>query len=71
MSAPQNLNFVDPVAVVNQLPVEPGNQVADFGCGSGYFSFEFARRVGMETGRVHALDVLPSALEAVASQSRK
>ncbi len=70
MSAPQNLNFVDPVAVVNQLVVEPGSQIADFGCGSGYFSFEFARRVGMENGRVHALDVLPSALEAVASRAK-
>ncbi|MBP9728272.1 MAG: methyltransferase domain-containing protein [Candidatus Moranbacteria bacterium] len=70
MSAPQNLNFVDPVVVVNQLPVEPGNQVADFGCGSGYFSFEFARRVGVGEGLVHALDVLPSALEAVASRAK-
>lgn len=70
MSVPQNLNFVDPASVVNQLSVELGNQVADFGCGSGYFSFEFARRVGMESGRVYALDVLPSALEAVASRAK-
>lgn len=70
MNAPQNLNFVDPKTVVDQLSIEPGSQVADFGCGSGYFSFEFARRVGIEQGVVHALDVLPSALEAVASRAK-
>ena len=69
MNAPQNLNFVDPAAVVSRLSVEPGSHVADFGCGSGYFSFEFARRVGSE-GAVYALDVLPSALEAVASRAK-
>lgn len=70
MNAPQNLNFVDPKAVVDQLPIELGSQVADFGCGSGYFSFEFARRIGIERGIVNALDVLPSALEAVASRAK-
>lgn len=70
MDASKNLNFVDPKVVVDQLVVESGSQVADFGCGSGYFSFEFARRVGMEQGRVYALDVLPSALEAVASRAK-
>lgn len=69
MNAPQNLNFVDPAAVVGRLSVEPGSHVADFGCGSGYFSFEFARRAGAE-GAVYALDVLPSALEAVASRAK-
>lgn len=69
MNAPQNLNFVDPAVVVSQLSLEPGSQVADFGCGSGYFSFEFARQVG-EGGMVWALDVLPSALEAVASRAK-
>jgi ubiquinone/menaquinone biosynthesis C-methylase UbiE len=69
MAVPQALTFVDPASVANQLAIAPGSQVADFGCGSGYFSFEFARRVGTE-GAVHALDVLPSALEAVASRAK-
>lgn len=70
MSVAPSLNFVDPAAVVNQLSVVPGSQVADFGCGSGYFSFEFAQRVGLTGGMVWALDVLPSALEAVASRAK-
>lgn len=63
------LTFVDPAAVVRQLSIEPGDKIADFGCGSGYFSFEFAKQAGSE-GAVYALDVLPSALEAVESRAK-
>lgn len=59
--------FVDPKEVVRSLPVAPQGTIADFGCGAGYFSVEFAKAVG-EEGNVIALDVLPSALEAVESQ---
>lgn len=69
MDTSQNLNFADPATVADQLTIEPGSQVADFGCGSGYFSLEFAKRVG-EGGIVWALDVLPSALEAVTSRAK-
>lgn len=69
MDTPAGLTFADPSVVVGQLPVEAGQKVADFGCGSGYFSFEFAKRVGAE-GMVYALDVLPAALEAVASRAK-
>ncbi|MEK7181913.1 MAG: class I SAM-dependent methyltransferase [Patescibacteria group bacterium] len=68
-SAPVGLTFVDPEVVVNQLPLSPGQKVADFGCGSGYFSFEFSKRVGPE-GQVYSFDVLPSALEAVESRAK-
>jgi ubiquinone/menaquinone biosynthesis C-methylase UbiE len=61
--------FADPAVIVGQLTVELGSKVADFGCGAGFFSFEFAKRVGPE-GSVYALDVLPSALEAVASRAK-
>lgn len=68
-NAPLGLTFVDPSVVVSQLPVTPGQKVADFGCGSGYFSFEFSKRVGSE-GKVFSFDILPSALEAVASRAK-
>ncbi len=61
--------FCDPNLVLSQLSVAPGSTVADFGAGSGYFSFAFASRVG-EEGKVYALDVLPSALEAIESQAK-
>lgn len=69
MNTPSSLTFADPSAIVDQLTIAPGSQVADFGCGSGFFSLEFAARVG-SGGMVYALDVLPSALEAVASRAK-
>jgi len=36
--------------------VKPGDLVLDFGCGPGFFTREFAKRVG-ETGRVYAVDL--------------
>ena len=65
----EGVNFVDPARIIGQIDVTPGASVADFGCGSGYFSFEFAKVVGSE-GKVYALDILPSALEAVASRAK-
>ena len=36
--------------------VKPGNRILDFGCGPGFFTREFARRVG-DTGTVIAVDL--------------
>jgi tRNA A58 N-methylase Trm61 len=65
----EGVNFVDPARIISQVEVTTGATVADFGCGSGYFSFAFAKAVGAE-GKVFALDILPSALEAVASRAK-
>lgn len=69
MSVPFAATFVDPNTLLRQLSVTPGSMVADFGCGSGYFSLAFAKAVGKD-GRVIALDILPSALDAVKSRAR-
>ncbi len=66
VSAP---SFVDPSQALAHLPILTGQSAVDFGCGAGYFSFEFARRVGPE-GHVTSLDILPHALEAVASRAK-
>lgn len=65
----EGVNFVDPEKIISQVEVAPGAVVADFGCGSGYFSFAFAKAVGPD-GKVFALDILPPALEAVTSQAK-
>lgn len=69
MNVPKGLVFVEPKQVVRELSLGLGDTVADFGAGSGYFSFECARAVGDE-GKVYALDVLPSALEAITSRAK-
>ena len=61
--------FLDPSEIIAQLDVQRGNIVADFGCGPGYFSVPFAKAVS-EDGKVYALDVLPQALETVASKAK-
>jgi ubiquinone/menaquinone biosynthesis C-methylase UbiE len=43
------------------LGVEPGQTVADFGCGNGYHTLELARRAG-PTGVVYGVDIQPEML---------
>lgn len=61
--------FLDPSGIIAQLDIQSGNVVADFGCGPGYFSVPFAKTVGQD-GKVYAFDVLPQALETIASKAK-
>jgi ubiquinone/menaquinone biosynthesis C-methylase UbiE len=49
-------NFSDPQHNVDQLELRKGQKVADFGVGSGFYTFAAALRVG-ENGLVYALDI--------------
>lgn len=62
-------NFLDPKNIIEQLDIAKGSAVADFGCGSGFFSLAFAEIIG-ESGKVHSFDILPAALESVASKAK-
>lgn len=46
----------DPEIVLDWMELEPGMVVADVGSGSGFYTFDIAKRVG-PTGRVYALDL--------------
>jgi len=48
-------NLLDKAAILSALRLEPGQTVLDVGCGNGYMSKEFSKRVG-RTGCVYALD---------------
>jgi ubiquinone/menaquinone biosynthesis C-methylase UbiE len=63
------VQFMDPNIIISQLGISKGAVVADFGCGSGYFSLPLAQLVG-EEGVVHALDILPQAIETVESKAK-
>ncbi len=63
------IKFINPEVVIEKLGVKEGMKIADFGCGTGYFSLAFGKKVG-EEGKVYALDILPQKLESVESQAK-
>jgi precorrin-6B methylase 2 len=50
--------------LIENLPINPGDKVADIGAGTGYFSLPMARMVG-ETGTVYAVDIQPEMLAII------
>lgn len=52
----------DPQALIDLLPLKPGDTAVDMGCGSGYYARRLAARVGPE-GRVLCVDIQPEMLE--------
>jgi ubiquinone/menaquinone biosynthesis C-methylase UbiE len=53
---PSREAWQQPDRVVQMLNVHPGEEVADLGAGSGYFTLRLAQEVG-SAGKVYALDV--------------
>lgn len=50
--------------MLSYLDMKEGERVADIGCGSGFFSWQFAKRVG-KSGCVYATEINPDALSYV------
>jgi len=61
--------FIDPECIISRLDFRNGMKIANFGCGTGYFAFPIAKKVGPD-GTVWALDVLPQKIESVESQAK-
>ncbi len=57
-------SFLNPERIVASFGLQPGDHVADFGAGHGYFTIPMARAVGGD-GKVFALDIQKSVLEVV------
>ncbi len=53
--------MLDPDALVARLPIKPGDQIADIGCGPGFFTLPLARRAA--PGTVWGCDIQPEMLE--------
>ena len=56
--------------LMDALPIGEGDVIADIGAGSGYFAWQFAKRVG-DSGRVLAVDIQPEMLDILAQQMEK
>ena len=50
--------------ILHELRLRPGQSVADIGAGTGFLALMMARAVGPE-GRVYAVDITPSFVEAI------
>ena len=50
--------------LLSNLPIEPGDSVADIGAGTGYFSLPMAALTG-DTGKVFAVDIQPEMLAII------
>lgn len=55
--------------LLKNLPIEPGDKVADIGAGTGYFSLPMADRVG-ENGTVYAVDIQPEMLQIIENRTK-
>lgn len=60
-------DFLSPDNVIEELNLEPGKIVIDFGCGSGFWTVPMAKKVGKD-GLVVAIDPRIEKLEIVKSK---
>ncbi len=61
--------FLYPEQIVKSFDLEPGDHVADFGAGHGYFTIPMAKTVGGD-GKVYALDIQKPTLEAIKARAK-
>jgi len=61
--------FSDPEKNIEQFDLGKGSYVADFGAGTGFYSFSAAEAVG-ETGKVYSIDVQKDMLEKLKNEAR-
>lgn len=62
--------FVEPEVVITQFHIRPGDTVADFGAGRGYFLKPLVNAVG-SGGLVYALELQKNLVETMGEQVRK
>lgn len=58
------LSDLHPEELIDKLPLEPGMQVVDFGCGTGFLAIPIAKKI-LPGGKVLAIDIVPEYLESL------
>jgi len=66
---PYPIGFLNPQKIISQLKILPGMKIAHFGCGTGFFTFPIAEKIG-KNGTIYALDILEQKLEIIKSQAK-
>ncbi|MCA1590885.1 MAG: class I SAM-dependent methyltransferase [Acidobacteria bacterium] len=56
--------------VMDELAIQPGNNVADIGAGSGWFTVRAARRTG-EKGKVYAVEINQQYIDYINERAKK
>jgi ubiquinone/menaquinone biosynthesis C-methylase UbiE len=67
---PDEEGFMDPEKMATLFGIREGMKIADFGCGSGFFTILMAKITG-ESGHVSAIDVMESPLETVKQRAKE
>ncbi len=67
---PKRFFFQNPDAILSGAGVQPGQVVADIGCGTGFFTIPLAKYVG-KTGKVYALDTSFTMIKELRKRARK
>lgn len=62
------IGFLEPEKIVPFFGLKPGDHVADFGAGHGYFTIPLARLVGGD-GAVYAIDIQQPALDVIRAKA--
>lgn len=60
---------MDPGKIMSEFGVTEGMSIADFGCGTGYFTILLGQKVGKD-GKVYALDVQEPPLDSVRAKAK-
>jgi len=62
--------FSDPIKIVEQCGIQAGQEIAEFGSGSGLYSMQVSKAL-MSSGRVYAVDVQKDLLAKLKNESVK
>jgi arsenite methyltransferase len=62
--------FSHPVTIVEQCGIQAGQEIAEFGSGSGHYSMEVSKAL-MSTGRVYAVDVQKDLLTKLKNEASR
>lgn len=63
-----NMEFVDPIQILNQIELRANMTAADFGSGAGGWAIPLAKK--LEEGRVFAIDIQGEPLSALESRAK-